>query len=134
MASRRRARTTTGRRVAGLAIVFVTIAAALGYDLPALSSSTAKLTPHLPDLRGERPSPRGAAGGAVPEGTPPFAAAAPGVARLDPALRTALRLASRAAARDGIVLHVDSGWRSPAYQRRLRREAVAKYGSEAEAA
>ena len=29
---------------------------------------------------------------------------------------------------------MDSGWRSPAYQERLLREAVSKYGSEAEAA
>ena len=29
---------------------------------------------------------------------------------------------------------VDSGWRSPAYQQRLLRDAISKYGSEAEAA
>ena len=29
--------------------------------------------------------------------------------------------------------HVDSGWRSPEYQEQLLREAVLKYGSEAEA-
>jgi LAS superfamily LD-carboxypeptidase LdcB len=29
---------------------------------------------------------------------------------------------------------VDSGWRSPAYQQRLLREAITKYGSEKEAA
>jgi LAS superfamily LD-carboxypeptidase LdcB len=38
------------------------------------------------------------------------------------------------AARDGIRFVVDSGWRSPEYQEQLLREAIAKYGSEREAA
>ena len=38
------------------------------------------------------------------------------------------------AADDGVEFVVDSGWRSPAYQEQLLREAVSKYGSEAEAA
>src|SRR5439155_1280350 len=38
------------------------------------------------------------------------------------------------AADGGVRFLVDSGWRSPAYQEHLFREAVAKYGSEAEAA
>jgi hypothetical protein len=74
---------------------------------------------------------RGQAGGAVPAGTTVFDDTVPGVARLDPALQDALR---RAAADAGIEFVVDSGWRSAAYQERLFREAVAKYGSEAEAA
>jgi hypothetical protein len=58
---------------------------------------------------------------------------APGLARLDPALHAALRRARRDAAGDGVELVVDSGWRSPAHQARLLRQAIATYGSEAEA-
>ncbi|KZM75029.1 peptidase M15 [Nocardia terpenica] len=58
----------------------------------------------------------------------------PGIANLDPALLHALRAAATAAAAEGVEFYVTSGWRSPAYQNRLRRAAVRKYGSEAEAA
>jgi hypothetical protein len=58
----------------------------------------------------------------------------PAVANLDPALLGALRQAATDAAGDGVELFVDSGWRSPEYQEQLLREAVSKYGSEAEAA
>ncbi|GAA1502271.1 M15 family metallopeptidase [Nocardioides humi] len=58
----------------------------------------------------------------------------PAIARLDPALRDALRRATTAAAGDGVVLHVNSGWRSPEHQARLLREAVKEYGSAEEAA
>ena len=54
--------------------------------------------------------------------------------RLDADLLAALRRATAAAADDGIAIVVDSGWRSPEHQARLLREAVAKYGSEEEAA
>jgi LAS superfamily LD-carboxypeptidase LdcB len=53
---------------------------------------------------------------------------------LDADLRGALRQAKAAAADDGVAIVVDSGWRSPEHQARLLREAVAKYGSEEEAA
>jgi LAS superfamily LD-carboxypeptidase LdcB len=56
------------------------------------------------------------------------------VARLDPALRVALRRAAHDAASEGVTVTVDSGWRSKRYQRHLLEQAVAKYGSEAEAA
>jgi hypothetical protein len=55
------------------------------------------------------------------------------VANLDPDLLGALRTAATAAREDGVELHVNSGWRSAAYQAQLLREAVAKYGSEHEA-
>ena len=58
----------------------------------------------------------------------------PAVMRLDARLRRALRRAASDAARDGIELHVNSGWRSQAYQAQLFRDAVTTYGSEAEAA
>jgi len=58
----------------------------------------------------------------------------PAVTRLDPGLLKALRRAATDAADDGVRFYVNSGWRSPAYQDQLLREAVAKYGSEDEAA
>ena len=56
------------------------------------------------------------------------------MAKLDPALLGALRRAATAAADDGVRFLVDSGWRSREYQEQLLQEAVAKYGSEEEAA
>ena len=85
-------------------------------------------------LRSDRGAPLGEADGAVPDGTTVFDDQIPGVANLDPALLSALRQAATGAARDGVEFVVDSGWRSPAYQEQLFREAVAKYGSEAAAA
>ena len=132
------ARTTTRRirirriRVAGLLVVIAAIAAALGYQLPASSSSTA--APVIDVLRGEHRGALGEADGAVPDGTTVFDDGIPGVANLDPALLGALRQAATDAADDGVEFVVDSGWRSPEYQEQLLREAVSKYGSEAEAA
>jgi D-alanyl-D-alanine carboxypeptidase len=139
------ARTTTRRirirrtRVAGLLVLIAAIAAALGDHLPASSSSTSAspigvIRGELRGLRGEHRGELGEADGAVPDGTTVFDDDIPGVANLDPALLRALRQAARAAADDGVEFFVDSGWRSPAYQEQLFREAVAKYGSEEEAA
>ena len=58
----------------------------------------------------------------------------PAVANLDPGLLRALRDAAMDAAKDGIEIGVNSGWRSREYQKQLLRDAVAKYGSEKEAA
>ena len=58
----------------------------------------------------------------------------PGVANLDPDLLHVLRQAATDAAANGIEFYVNSGWRSPEFQDQLLREAVADYGSEAEAA
>ncbi|WP_037345703.1 M15 family metallopeptidase [Sciscionella sediminilitoris] len=58
----------------------------------------------------------------------------PTVANLDPALLAALREAAIAAEEEGIELRVNSGWRTPEHQNRLRRKAVFKYGSAREAA
>jgi hypothetical protein len=76
----------------------------------------------------------GEADGAVPDGTSVFDDGVPGVAELDPALLSAVRQAATDAGNDGVRFVVDSGWRSPAYQEMLLREAVAQYGSQAEAA
>jgi zinc D-Ala-D-Ala carboxypeptidase len=136
--------------VAVLLVVLGAIAAALGSQLLASSSSTA--TSPIDVLRSEdrglrsehrgalgapgAPGERGALGeadGAVPDGTTVFDDEIPGVANLDPALLGALRQAATDAAGDGVEFYVDSGWRSPEYQEQLLHEAVLKYGSEAEA-
>jgi zinc D-Ala-D-Ala carboxypeptidase len=140
------ARTTTGRvrirrlRVAGLLVVIAAIAA-LGYQSrasswpPASSSSTAPSSSSRVGVprRGHR-GPLGEADGAVPDRTTVFDDEVPGVANLDSDLLGALRQAATDAADDRVDVYVDSGWRSPEYQERLLREAISKYGSEAEAA
>ena len=132
-----RGRTTPRRirirrnRVAGLLVVIAAIAAALGNQLPASSSSTAAspdvLRSEHPGLRSEHHGALGEADGAVPDRTTVFADEIPGVANLDPALLGALRQAGTDAAADGVEFFVDSGWRSPEYQERLLREAVSEF-------
>jgi len=128
------ARSTTRRirsrrtRVAGLLLVVIAAIAALSPQWPASSPSTAAAP--LDVLRGERPGPRGGAGGPIPDGTTVFDDEIPGVAKLSADLLDALRRAATDAADDGVQLYVDSGWRSPAYQEQLLREAISKYGSE----
>jgi zinc D-Ala-D-Ala carboxypeptidase len=58
----------------------------------------------------------------------------PAVGNLDPRLLEALRRAATDAAKDGLEIRVNSGWRSPEYQQRLLHQAVSKYGSTAKAA
>jgi zinc D-Ala-D-Ala carboxypeptidase len=157
MTDSRRARATRKRirirwiRVAGLLASVAATAAAIGHLLLASSSSTASASSSVVSSstatsptgipraapRGLPWKPGGALGeadGAVPRGTTVFDDGIPGVANLDPALLGALRQAATEAAGDGVMFFVDSGWRSPEYQRRLLQEAVLKYGSEAEAA
>ncbi|MET4159481.1 D-alanyl-D-alanine carboxypeptidase family protein [Agromyces sp. PvR057] len=74
------------------------------------------------------------ADGVLPDGVGAFDEQYPGVVNLDPALLGALRAAAADAAEEGIEVFVSSGWRSPGYQEQLLEEAVAEYGSEAEAA
>ena len=149
-ASRARPRRRSNALVVGLLVAVSAIATAIGY--PGLSSSTA--APAIDDRRDmrpgkpaerpsrhvDRPGPRGdvraalgQAEGVVPDGTTVFDGV-PGVANLDPDLLDALRRAARDAAAEGVVIFVESGWRSPAYQDRLLRDAVAEYGSVANAA
>ena len=77
---------------------------------------------------------RGEAVGAVGRGLTVFENDRPAVANLDPALLRALRHAAKAAARDGVKIYINSGWRSPEYQERLHLQAVWKYRSEEKAA
>jgi D-alanyl-D-alanine carboxypeptidase len=152
---RQPARTTTRRirirriRVAGLLVVIAAIGAALGSQLLASSSSTARSPVDAPRseqrgalgepdgppvLRSEHRGALGEADGAVTDGTTVFDDEIPGVANLDRDLLGALRQAATDAADDGVEFFVDSGWRSPEYQEQLLQEAVSEYGSEEEAA
>lgn len=122
-------------RAAGLLALVAALAVAFFDHWPASPSSTASATstatPLLPD------APREALGtddGAIPAGTTVFDDDVPGVARLDPDLLDAVRRAATDASADGVGFVVDSGWRSERYQEHLLRQAVAKYGSQAEAA
>lgn len=72
--------------------------------------------------------------GHVPDGQTVFYDQSPTVVNLDPALLRALRRAAVDAARDGVEMQVNSGWRSPEYQAQLLRDGIAEYGSAEEAA
>ena len=131
-------------RLGGLLVVIAAIAAVLGYaslasptstaPSPSAASSSSTAAPPGEPPPGEHRGALGEADGAVPDGATVFDDGIPGVANLDPALLGALRQAAADAAGDGVEFLVDSGWRSPDYQERLLREAVANYGSEEEAA
>lgn len=108
------------------------IAAALGCQLLATSSPTTAPPGDIPP--GEHGGTPGAGDGVVPDGTTVFDNQFPGVTHLNHALVGALRQAATDAAREGVEFYVNSGWRSPEYQEQLLQEAVAKYGSEEEAA
>jgi D-alanyl-D-alanine carboxypeptidase len=135
-------------RVAVLVVVSAALGGLLGHELPASTSSTATAPAHarrhahrhlagapegLPAPPAGQGAALGEADGAIPDGTTVFDSGVPGIGRLDPPLLGALRRAAVDAARDGVDFDVDSGWRSAAYQEQLFRDAVAKYGSEAEA-
>ena len=112
------------------------VAACQAPPTPAPTSVAPAAAPGRPDGRGDAPRSERPDGsdGTVPDGTTVFDDALPAVANLDPALRDALQDAARDADDDGVTFDVTSGWRSADYQDRLLREAVAQYGSAAEAA
>lgn len=120
--------------VIGLTIVIVAITAALGGRLLKSSSVSSSAASPLNSLGSEHRGALGEADGAVPDAVTVFDDAVPAVTGLDPDLLKALRQAATDAADDGVEVYVNSGWRSPAYQNQLLREAIAKYGSEEEAA
>lgn len=63
----------------------------------------------------------------------PFDTDRPAVAGLDSELLTAVQRAAMDARDEGLELEITSGWRSTRYQQTLLDEAIATYGSEAEA-
>lgn len=93
-----------------------------------------QLGPGRTIARHEHAEPPTEADGLLPAGTTVFDDQHPGVVNLDAELLHALRRAAEDAADNGIQFFVNSGWRSPEYQELLLRDAVTKYGSEAEAA
>jgi len=119
-------------------IVGAVLLGVLGYESLTASSSSAAAPVgtfrdgRAPDLAS--PSGTAVADGAVPRGVTVFETDFPAVANLDRALLRALRQAAMNAASEGVESYVNSGWRSPSYQERLFQQAVAKYGSEREAA
>jgi len=128
----RQARIRRRRAVAAL-IVLAAFSAALGDWWPASEPSVATPAP-LAHVAASAAPPRllGEADGAIPDGTTVFDDDVPGVAKLAPALLSALRQAAGDAT--GVQFTVDSGWRSRAYQQHLLEDAVAQYGSTQEAA
>jgi D-alanyl-D-alanine carboxypeptidase len=138
--SRTRARRVVLSAVVGLLVLVVAGAVMLGSELGRSSAFSS------PGAFGEPPRGEGgtamlaadgaasAADGVMPDGVSAFDEQYAGVVDLDPGLLAALRAAAADAAGDGIEVLVNSGWRSPAYQEQLLDEAVAEYGSEAEAA
>ncbi|MFG2652552.1 M15 family metallopeptidase [Streptomyces sp. NPDC048436] len=117
----------------GLTVVIAAITAAIGYQL-LKSSASSSVTSPLQSLRTDKRGALGEADGAVRDGVTVFDDEIPAVANLDPDLVKALRQAATYAADDNVEFYVNSGWRSPEYQNQLLRKAVAKYGSEEEAA
>jgi zinc D-Ala-D-Ala carboxypeptidase len=148
--ARTAARPTRATILITMAVVIAAIIGTLGNHLLAASSASAPhealalSSPAIPATvvgqAGDPPPPSdhhnapGEADGAVPDGVTVFDDEYPAVANLDPYLLGALRQAATDAAGNGITFFVNSGWRSRAYQNQLLREAVSKYGSEAEAA
>ncbi|RCK68078.1 peptidase M15 [Desertihabitans brevis] len=125
-------RSRRGPRAASVALLLATV----GLTLTLLHHS---LTGWAPTTGAEAPPPAEVDGlvtsadGLLPDGVTVADDTLPGIARLDPELLAALRAAAADAAEDGVVLQVNSGWRSAEYQEQLLAEAVATYGSRAEA-
>jgi LAS superfamily LD-carboxypeptidase LdcB len=116
------------RRIRSAGLLVIAALAALTHPWSTSSSSLAGSPDHVAPL--ERP---GAPARAVGERATRLDGDMPGMANLDAGLLRALRRAARDAEDDGVEPVVDSGWRSPQHQEQLLRDAIAKYGSGAEA-
>jgi len=133
-------------------IVLFVIAVAVGLGLTscaALANAAHLVPPHgsaTTSAEGDASDPTpDAAGGAAPDSAKtaangyfvnpisPFDEDSPAIANLNPELRSAVQAAATDADADGVDLVINSGWRSASYQRALLNDAVAKYGSMAEA-
>ncbi|MFE9388414.1 M15 family metallopeptidase [Streptomyces sp. NPDC006784] len=102
--------------------------------VPDPSSRSAAAPPDSGPSHGGPGAAAGVADGVLPDGVTVFDDTYPAVAELDPQLLKALRRAAKVAANGGVTFYVNSGRRSPGYQRDLLRKAVARYGSAEEAA
>jgi zinc D-Ala-D-Ala carboxypeptidase len=126
-AADRRSRTGFPTLAIGLLVLGAAVVAVLGYQ-----SLSSPATP-ISEVVGGGAS-AAAADGFLPDGVTVFDDRYAGIANLDRALLAALRSAAAEAAGHGVTVEVNSGWRSRAYQDQLLREAVAEYGSAAQAA
>lgn len=99
-----------------------------------VSSWASSLGGVLGDDESSDPPAQASDSGVLPDGVTVFDTTYPGITRLDEDLLTALRQAASRAEVQGLSIEVNSGWRSPAYQDRLLREAVIEHGSASEAA
>ena len=127
---------------AGLSVVPSSSAAVLGD----ITRQARQLAPNQARRSGARPRPDktalpppparrgGDANGAGGRGRTVVDTKRPAVANLDRELLAAFHGAAAAAAAAGVEIFVNSGWRSPEYQKQLFRAAVLKYGSERQAA
>ncbi|MFC7879370.1 D-alanyl-D-alanine carboxypeptidase family protein [Isoptericola sp. NPDC057391] len=130
---------TPAVRTAGRSRTVLALAAAAAALAGLAACQTASPPPATTSVApAKAPADRGArdgeAAGHVPDGTTVFDDDLPALANLDPALLAALQAAAADAEQDGVTFFVNSAWRSAAYQDQLLREAVAQYGSAAEAA
>jgi LAS superfamily LD-carboxypeptidase LdcB len=117
--------------VAMVAIIAVFIVPSVSLWSPTFGAPV-RVDPRSATVRGDGAATE--ADGVLPDGVTVFDDRYPGVVDLDPDLLHALRNAATAAAKGGIEFDVNSGWRSPAYQDQLLREAISTYGSEQQAA
>lgn len=105
---------------------------------PAAATVTHHGATRQPANAGDGPNATGAVGigdGYIPDGQvlSPWDTDHPAVGNLDPNLLDAVQQAATDADADGIVMVVNSGWRSERYQQSLLDEAIVTYGSEKEA-
>lgn len=140
MNHRRPARSTFRTTTLVLAVAVSALIGFLGYTSwgaspTAADQSTAAVTPAR-ELPAAPPKGHGSRdeSGRVSGSVTVFDDSSAAVSKLDGDLLNALRKAAKDAADDGITLYVNSGWRSTSYQNQLLHDAVAKYGSQAEAA
>lgn len=127
------------RRLVALSVCAVAATVPTALTVGSLSESLVSFAVAAPPAAGDSTiagatadSTVGADDGVIPEGVVvTLADDVPAIARLDAALREAMRRAEQDAAADGIPsFPVTSGWRSEAYQRWLLLDAVERYGSE----
>ncbi|MFD7158135.1 M15 family metallopeptidase [Kribbella sp. NPDC059898] len=130
-------RTTRDRRLSVLA-GFAIVAAVISLTVAACTAVSAQDEPQTSGGKstGSTPAHKGppnAADGVLPDHTSAYDTDLPGIAKLDPALRTAVQEAETAMKADGIRMQVTTGWRSRKYQEELLEKAIRKYGSKKKA-
>lgn len=121
-------------------IALAVVAATISFGLAACSSldhpSANSGEPDDPPSARHRSSGgiAGAADGVLPDNASPFDTDLPGIEKLNPKLLKAVQAAAKAAEKDGIELHLTTGWRSKKYQEELLEKAIQRYGSREKAA